>query len=159
MSDDFLNAFGAVTVEFAILEIALETAICILLVGTKAEDQAEGQIVTAELSFRRQVDLFAALVRHRFPDESNAVKELCKKLFDVERQRNEIIHSTWTLPDKENKVVRLKTTARGELKTKFEKISAADIRARAERIRAAVGSLNGYYLPLAGITLTKAGTS
>jgi len=85
MSGEFLAAIGAITVEFANLETVLETAIWSLLVGISLENQALGRIVTSDLSFRRKLDLFEALLKHRVPKRNNAdLKKLRKRLLAVE---------------------------------------------------------------------------
>jgi hypothetical protein len=148
MSDDFLAAIGAVTVEFAVLEMNLEAAIWIFLVGGKLENQATGRIVTAELSFRKAVHLFSALLRHRFPNrDDNDLKKLCAQLTQAEEERNAIVHSTWALAPAD-KVMRIKTTAKGKLKTGFHKLSVSDIRATARRIHTAAEDLINFYLSL-----------
>jgi hypothetical protein len=148
MSDDFLAAIGAVTVEFAVLEKNLEAVICIFLVGNKLKDQATGRIVTAELSFQKAVHLFSALLRHRFPNRDDGdLKKLCAQLFKAEQERNAIVHSTWAFAA-EDKVMRIKTTAKGKLKTGFNELSVSDIRAMARRIHTAAEVLLNFYLSL-----------
>jgi hypothetical protein len=64
-----------------------------LLFGNRLENQATGQLVTAELSFRKSVDLLAALFRHRFPGrDDTALKELYGQLCQAEQKRNIIVH-------------------------------------------------------------------
>jgi hypothetical protein len=146
MTDDFLTAIGEVTVQFATLEHQLQFAIWSLLVGTALENQATGQIVTAEISFRRAVHLFGALFRHRFPGRDDSeLESVCAEIFRAENERNVIAHSTWALAD-EGKVLRIKTTAKGELKTKFEKLGVSDIRAIASRIHSAAERLLNFHL-------------
>ena len=148
MTDDFLAAIGAVTVQFAVLENHLEMAIWTLLVGTNMSDQPTGRIVTSELSFQKSVHLFAALHRHRFPGErEEQLKSLCKKLRQIEDERNVIAHSTW-LAGEEGKIVRFKSTAKGVLKAKFEHLSLADTKAIATRIHSAAEDVFNFLMDI-----------
>ena len=117
ISREFLAAIGAVTVEFANLENDLEQAIWSLLVGTSLEHQALGRIVTSDLSFRRKLDLFEALLKHRAPKRDNAdLRKLRNRLLAVEQERNNIVHSTWGTAAANDMITRIKTTAKRELK-------------------------------------------
>jgi glutamate synthase domain-containing protein 1 len=143
-----LAAIGAVTVEFALLEMHLEAAIWGFLVGNRLEDQPTGRIVTAELSFQKAVHLFSALLRHRFPHRDDSdLKKLCAQLTRAEEERNAIVHSTWALAAAD-RVMRIKMTAKGKLKTRFYELSVSDIRAIALRIHTTAEDLLNFYLSL-----------
>ncbi len=148
MTNEFLAALGSVTVEFAVLEMQLQSAIGILLVGTKLDQQSIGRIVTAELSFRQSVHLFGALHRDMFPGErEEQLKSLCATLSSVEQERNSIIHSTWA-PGEQGKMLRFKSTAKGLLKTKFEHLSAEDVQAISGRIHAAAEDVFNFLMDI-----------
>jgi hypothetical protein len=147
MTQEFLAAIGAVTIEFSILERHLHFGIWVLL-GLSLAEQATGQMVTAGLSFRTSVDLFAALVRHRFPSaEGKHIQSVIGRVNEAEQKRNVIVHSTWAQAEGEQ-VMRMKTTARGELKHQFEKMTLADVQAIATQIHAAAEEVLNLYLGL-----------
>jgi hypothetical protein len=149
MTRAFLEAIGAVTVEFASLESHIQFAIWSLLVGTKLEDQAFGQIVTADLSYRKRLEMLEALLKHKFPERDNAdFRQLKPRLYKVEEERNAIVHSIWGSSPEPNNVTRIKTTAKGELKTKFHQLSLDGIRAIATRIYSATEDLANFHLDL-----------
>jgi hypothetical protein len=76
---------GEITVKFGVLEHMLEYSIW-RLINEDTREQQTGQIVTAENSFGRNVDLFSSLYRHRFPQHPDKpLKHLCAKLFAVDR--------------------------------------------------------------------------
>jgi hypothetical protein len=65
-ADDFFRALGRVTASFAALEHQLQVLASLLISRT---DQELGRIVTAELSFRKLVDVVSSLARYRMGDE------------------------------------------------------------------------------------------
>lgn len=109
-----VEGLGRISVEFQRLESRLASGIAFLL---DPDDAYLGAIVTAQLSFRVLIDLFAALYHHRFDDPLKD-KELAKLLgrcAEAEQRRNQIIHSEWTPDYKTGKdAVRTKYTARKE---------------------------------------------
>jgi hypothetical protein len=141
MSAEILAAIGAVTVEFANLEMHLEAAIWSVPVGTRLEDQATGRLVTAELSFQKRLHLFEALIRHRDPGRDDGeLRQLRAQLSQAEQERNQIVHSTWIGTGEE--VLRYKTTVKGQLRTQTARYTATDVEAVAARIHSAVEELS-----------------
>ncbi len=148
ISKDFLAAIGAVTVEFAKLEEHLEFVIWWMLVGNSLEQQPLGRIVTAELSFRKGLELYQALFKHRLPARDNTdFRKLRARLRLAEQERNAVVHSTWGMKSSD-KLVRIKTTAKGELKTKFEELSVENIFDISARIRSCAEDLLNFHLAL-----------
>lgn len=110
-----LEPLGRVTANFALLEEVLAIVICFLLYENSEAEKETGRIVTAELSFRRKVQLFSALFVHRFPEKGiEQIKELRASLCKAEENRNIVIHSGWepTSDRAEGQSVRKKTTAK-----------------------------------------------
>ena len=66
-------------------------------------------------------------------------------MFEAERERNVIVHSTWTLAEG-GKALRIKSTAKGQLKTTFQRLDVADIQAIASRIHSAAENLLNFHL-------------
>jgi len=146
ISKDFLAAVGAVTVEFAHLENFLETAIWTVLLGNKLEAQATGRIVTAHLSFSRKLDLYQSLVRlHPGHGDADLVK-LITTLNQMEEERNITIHSIWAASTDDQKLMRIKTSARGLLT--FKEISVDDLHEQTKRIKTAADDLLNFHLAL-----------
>jgi len=121
---------GRVTVNFAMLQRVVETGVWQLLFGNGIKEQRTSQIVTAELSFRRAVELFSCLYRHRFPGQHEAaLKTMCKRLLAAEEKRNLITHSTWA-GGQPGYTLRFKTTAKQKgFAFQFQHMSRDDITA------------------------------
>ena len=151
INDKFLAAIGSVTVEFATLEDQLATAVCWLLVGNELENQTTGRIAFAELSFKNGVHMFGSLFRHRFADRDDTeLKSVCAELFKAEQVRNTIIHSSWALAD-EHQILRVKTTAKGKLKSNNELLTVTEIQAIASQIHSAAERLLNFQCISSGI--------
>ena len=146
MTQEFLSAVGSVVVEFALLEQQLDAAAWSVLVGTRLEDQAAGRLITAGLSSRKTLELFAALVRHRFVDRVDSdLTLLCKQVVQAEEKRNLVVHSTWALAE-DAQFMRIKTTRTGDLT--FCKMTAADLRAIAAEVHSAAEAVINFHLSL-----------
>ena len=146
MTEEVLAAIGRVCVEYSLLEMQLEAAIWSVLVGTKLTEQAAGRIVTSELSFQKSLHLYQALYRHRFPDRDDTeLGKVCAQAGRAEAERNVVIHSTWWQAE-EGKVMRAKTTAKGKLKTTFEKLSASDVTEIAKRLHQAAEEVMNFHV-------------
>lgn len=146
MTDQFLSAIGAVSVEFAVLEQQVHLAIWSFLVGTSLADQERGRLVTASRSFGNNVDLLFSLIRNRAPDPMHErLNVLRGRLSEAETERNMIVHSTWARAD-EGDAIRIKTTARGNIL--FHRLTADDIRSRAAGIHALAEEVLNLHLAL-----------
>jgi len=117
LPDEFSAAVGRVTLSFSDLESALSDSIEKLL----KLDFTTAQIITAELSFKNKVHLFASLVRnmsstHKFntgnAPVSEVLDELVACLFRAEQLRNQVFHSSYSRPDLSDSVKRQKITAK-----------------------------------------------
>ena len=77
-------------------------------------EQHIGQMVTAGMSFPRQLDLLTSLFRHRFPDPLllQSLDALTKRISELEQKRNTVLHSSWVLQSSDpNEATRFKITA------------------------------------------------
>ncbi len=110
---------GRISMNFQSLEDELKKRI-IQMTGL---EQEIGEVITAELSFRNKVNLFASLY-YKLKDnysfnslpgfEDGYFKELLKALTRCEELRNQILHSEIILNWKTSQIVRKKTTAKAK---------------------------------------------
>jgi hypothetical protein len=98
-------ALGRFIANFALLEEHLRGVICELAkTGAPA-----GEIITAELSFRRLVTCLGALVRQCVEDPAIHTESdlLLGRILKVNEFRNQLVHSLW-LPDDTSRVFALR---------------------------------------------------
>jgi hypothetical protein len=110
ISNEHYRAIGRISVMFSDVE-TWTSAFIWQLIGP---DQHVGQMVTAGMSFPRQLDLLTSLFRHRFPDPSllQSLELLTKRISELEQQRNAVLHSSWVLQSSDpNEATRFKITA------------------------------------------------
>ena len=110
---------GRISMNFQALEDELSNRI-IQMTGL---DKEIGEVITAELSFKNKVNLFASLY-YKLKDEYhfNSIpkyedgffKELLKALNKSEEFRNQILHSNVIKDWKTNQIIRRKTTAKAK---------------------------------------------
>jgi hypothetical protein len=113
ISDEHCLAIGKITVSFAELESWLSSFIWALI--GPFEEQHVGQMITAEMSFSRKLDLLVSLFQYRCKDSQAhmQIKELVTQLANLEQQRNTIQHSLWiTQSSDPAEATRLKITAK-----------------------------------------------
>lgn len=111
VSDEHCLAIGKCTVIFAELESWL-SSFAWALIGS---DQHLGQIVTAEMSFSRKLDLVTSLFKLRCPDTvaRDALGDLIARLSELEQRRNTVQHSLWIRQSEDPSLAtRLKITAK-----------------------------------------------
>lgn len=132
LGDEDLGAIGRITANFALLEETISTCIG-RLVGA---GPAIGQIITAELPFRRLLPLLSSLYRHRTSnDEAIAqLDTLLGRVAQAGEKRNLITHSLWGADHTGEKIARIKATARKRkgLKHQFEEMTTSDLDAIAD---------------------------
>lgn len=92
-ADTVARALGSVVIEFEMLDEQIRAAISFLL----RRDENIGRIVTAELSFKNKVNLLAALFRQQKANspDIDRLDELGARFFEIEQQRNRVVHSKW----------------------------------------------------------------
>jgi hypothetical protein len=136
LDSKLFESIGKITVNFEALSYMVELGIWILLFGNGIQEKRTGQIVTAERSFGRNVDLFSCLYKHRYAKQSHKVlTDLCGNLHDIEEKRNTVTHSRWTLVDMFEQVIRMKTTAKRKgIGFQFEQMSLTEIATFADEI-------------------------
>ena len=113
VSDEHCLAIGKISVTFAQLESWLSSFIW-ALIGPYS-DQHVGQIVTAEMSFSRKLDLLVSLFIYRSKDETERgkLKALVARLSELEQKRNTVQHSLWIRQSSDpSEATRLKITAK-----------------------------------------------
>ena len=113
INDAHCLAIGRITVAFSELDSWLNSFIWALI--CPFEDQHIGQIITAEVSFSKKIDLLTALFKYRCKDtaKQKQLKDLLARVAKLEQERNAVQHSLW-LHQSENmeEVTRLKITAK-----------------------------------------------
>lgn len=120
LPSEFLEALGAVAVNFGALENSLSSSIWMLLGGGAAEGEEKYQIVTAQMSLKNLVWSFESLYRQQFDTQNeSALKVLKTRIFSAEQKRNTLIHSLWVEGDA-GTALRLKLLAKGEHKLAAE---------------------------------------
>jgi hypothetical protein len=110
-----IHTLGEVVVEFGMLEFFLEAAIWHLL-GTQEKARfLMAQALTAEMSFDRKVHAFASMFKLRDPGEDTVeFAALVKELFEVQAERNGLLHSVWHDSKTFGVFTRMKATAKAK---------------------------------------------
>src|SRR5574337_87617 len=143
-----LEPIGELTATFALLEEALRTNIKLLMFPFDKLEDLIADVVTAELSFRRRVELLQCLFELRAESQSQKddLRHLCGQALQLEQRRNAIIHSYWGLDPKTPRTVRLKTTAKAKgVRKHDEELTGIDVRAIAEALGALVKNLEDFF--------------
>jgi hypothetical protein len=142
---EHLEAIGLITVNFAMLEREIQAGIEFLL-GT---DQLKAKIVTAELSFKNLLALFASLFRGltATKEKISNLDVILKRLNIVEEKRNIIIHSLWAVGDSDATITRIKTTSKQKngLKHQFEQVTVEMLNEIAEEIAQLAVEFQQFY--------------
>jgi hypothetical protein len=143
------GALGCVTVNFSMLE----TYIAVLIWGLiSPEDSLVGQMVTAQLSFKRSLDLLDALFRYKIKDAVKVARleEMLKEAQAAEEARNRIVHSMWMFSQPWTDLRRVKlATKRGKgLSEQNEEGTAANIMAVAGEIEKTAKACSSFIMEL-----------
>jgi hypothetical protein len=148
-SDALLRELGRVTVAFGRVESYLSFAVG----GLIGPDQAIGQMVTAEMSFKNKLALFSSLVMHKLPfttKNTTGCKEHLKELLTVlstaEEERNQVAHSIWLMAaeaESPDPAIRLKITAKQSkgLRHASHPTTADDLKAIADKLNGAAEAI------------------
>ena len=145
VSDEHCLEIGRSTVAFADLEIWLSFFAWALI----GPDQHVGQIVTAEMSFSRKLDLVSSLFAHRSKDivARKELQGLLGRLAELEQRRNTVQHSMWVRQSTDPSVAtRLKITAKRKhgLKHAREEVSAEPLRLLNRDLQAALSDFSTF---------------
>ncbi len=143
------DALGCVTVSFSMLE----TYVAVLIWGLiSPEDSLVGQMVTAQLSFRKSLDLLDAVFRYKIGDAVKVAKieGLLKEAQAAEDARNRIVHSMWMFSQPCTDLRRVKlATKRGKgLSEQDEEGTPANIMAVAEEIEKTAKGFSSFIMEL-----------
>ena len=145
---EHLELIGLISVNFALLELALATGIWMAL----GVDQRRGQIITSELSFKKLLALFSSLYQERSLTEeaSQKLDLIIKTAIQAEEKRNVIVHSLWAEGSSESTITRTKTTAKASkgLRLQLEQVSIEDLRQIANQIAEAGYEIQFFWLSL-----------
>ncbi len=133
VSDQYLKYIGRVAVNHAVLDLTIKSLIWEFL-GPK---QKIGQIVTAELDFRRLLSLLSSLCRERYKDDKLIVDEIMQLIRRAEStsgKRDKVIHSIWLAG--QTSLNRAKITAKLNkgFNLEFEKTTPSDLEKIAEEL-------------------------
>jgi hypothetical protein len=147
ISDEHCLAIGKITVAFAEIESWLSSFIWALIVPFS--EQHVGQIVTAEMSFSRKLDVVVSLFKYRCTDEKerNRLKELVDRIQKLEEKRNQVQHSLWIMQSSDqSEAMRLKITAKRKhgLSHAKEIVTAEPLEALARDLQIAVSDLSSF---------------
>ena len=140
-SDKFLLALGRLVAESALLESQLDWGIWFLL---DTREQRTGQIVTADLDFRRKVNLVLALTRHHLQNEQmrDEVVNLVKPFHALYDERNDFIHGMWAASANNMQRGLVRASAKGELRIVFKDVDVARIDSLAQRFHDAAAAFS-----------------
>lgn len=147
ISDDHCLAIGKITVAFAELESWLSSFIWALIVPFS--EQHIGQMITAEMSFSRKLDLLISLFQYRCKDTERReqLKALVTRLSSLEQQRNTVQHSHWIRQSSNPaEATRLKITAkrRHGLSHAKEVMTSRPLEAISQDLQVAVSDLSSF---------------
>jgi hypothetical protein len=127
-ADDFFRALGRLTASFAALEHQLQVLASLLISRT---DQELGRIVTAELSFRKLVDVASSLARYRMGDEPRhrELKALLARAATAEDRRRCVTPAEWGPGSVAETRVRVRMAVRRNkgLRLELQGMTAADV--------------------------------
>jgi hypothetical protein len=145
-----VHLLGEIVVAFGNLEFFLEATICHLLTADDNQERFQMvQAMTTEMSFGRKVHALGSMFRQK--EIANAEPELSgliKELFDAEIERNQLLHSVWSIdsPFGEGSFMRTKASAKAAkgLRRGFHKMPAERIEATLKQIEAAGQSLANF---------------
>jgi len=134
IDDSVLALVREIAVYFEFLDQSVQSLIWHLL----GADQRTGQIVTSEMSFRRVLNLFACLVRHRAPHVSQQrLDDFVARLNRANENRNRIIHSRLIggFPSGGGEILRMKITAKQKgVQFQFQQLTHAELKAIADEL-------------------------
>lgn len=147
ISDDHCLAIGKITVAFAELESWLSSFIWALIVPFS--EQHIGQMVTAEMSFSRKLDLLVSLFQYRCKDASkrDQLKGIVVRLSNLEQRRNTVQHSLWIRQSSDPaEATRLKITSKRKhgLSHAKEVVTSQPLECLVQDLQIAVSELSSF---------------
>lgn len=141
-----VHLLGEIVIAWGNLEYSLEAVIWQLL---KAEDRERFlmvQAITTKMSFQNKVHAFASMfLEKRIASAEPELKRLTKDLFEVERKRNELMHSAWHLwRGRDFARMKASTNVKRGLKRRVHRMPPAKLESARQDIDAAFQSLAGF---------------
>jgi len=137
-SEQEMRLIGEIAVGFGNLELYLEAGIWQLLGGKDKATILVAQALTAEMSFDRKAHAFASMYKLRVPNDADSVelKELISELFEVQGERNAILHSAWSRSEAMQALTRMKASAKAKdgLRRRLHRMTPARLQAIRVRI-------------------------
>jgi hypothetical protein len=144
-----MRLIGEIAVGFGNLELYLEAGIWQLLGGQDKATILVAQALTAEMSFDRKVHAFASMYKLRVPTDADSaeLKELISDLFEIQGERNAILHSAWSPSEAMQALARMKASAKAKegLRRRLHAMTPARLEAIRVRI-AQVGKRFAHFL-------------
>ena len=149
ISNEHYRAIGRISVMFSDVETWTNAFIWQLL----GPDQLVGQMVTAGMSFQRQVDLLTSLFRHRFSDATlrGSLDVITKRISELEQHRNTVLHSSWLLQSTDpNEATRFKITANRKkgLSQSTEVMTPKELDSIADGFQQVIADFTTFMIPL-----------
>ena len=145
LAPDQLQALGQITANFTILEDFIKSLITDLI----GSDTKVATIITCELSFRKLMDLLAAISAYRVADEEKleTMKRIISRAGEIEQKRNTVIHSGWAFGKDAGDLTRVKTTAKRKHGLRFhnEPMDTATLYAIADEIAELSGDIVKFH--------------
>jgi hypothetical protein len=135
-----VHIVGEIVIGFGNLELYLDLGIWQLLSGSDNRTQTLAEAITAEMSFDRKVHAFSSLYKLRGADGDAAeLQALVKSLFDVQGERNAIVHSAWSYSESLEGFTRMKASAKARrgLQRRLHRMAPGrleDVRVRIARV-------------------------
>jgi len=140
--EEFIRALGRVTLAFAHLEFSL-SLFCGTYSGVK---YPVNEIITAQFSFKQLINLASSLYHHTEQDVQKVTEldKLLSKSFQLEQERNTIVHSFYGLKGQNLIVVRQKNTTRLKrgFHKQYEEMKPEQVNALAEKIKQVSKEIN-----------------
>lgn len=123
----YLEPLGQINANFSEVEADISSLIWTLIGSNKRI----GQIVTAQLSFRKLLDTLSALFKEQYKDEDlqNKLKKLLKQADKINAKRNRFVHSVWFTNPTTLRIRRVKVIANRKkgLQMEAEDLSAEEL--------------------------------
>ncbi len=146
--EQYLTCIGDITVSFSLLELSIQDLIGSLI----NESSAIGKIVTSELSFKnlRALAISLYIEKHGKDKDYVKLKSLMKKASEVEKIRNNIIHSIWVTSEIRNYIVKIKTISKEKqgLHTQLEKLPIKYLSDVVQKIKKCAAEILGLMFEL-----------
>ena len=144
LGPDHLQAIGRVAAQWAILEQSLHN----VLWGLLDVPQRSGHAITAAVpSMNTKLHMLRSLAKETkrlSSDAKSNIKPLLTSVSDLQTDRNNIVHATWSVSEKPGAFNRSKFTGWGEVKFHNQDMTATEINQIADDIASLTGDLMDF---------------